>query len=442
MSAEITVHTEVVRQGSRPVAIRRRCLRIVVRRGPDKGKSSDHADDRIVLGTHPACQVVLGDPTVSRQHCEIALVPRGYLIRDLDSTNGVVFDGVRVGEITIDREVTLQLGDTQVALKPIDASVELPLATATRFGPLLGHSVAMRQVFDRLARLAPSELAVLITGESGTGKELAAQAIHEASPRRHGPLRIVDCGAIAHGLIESELFGHVKGAFTGADRTREGAFVAASGGTLFLDEIGELPLELQARLLGALERRVVVPVGSSTPVRVDVRILAATHRDLRRAVNVGTFREDLYFRIAGATVVMPPLRERPEDIPLYVDDYFEGEAQLDAPMLAQLQAQRWPGNVRELRNALARAAVLGAHDAAADVAVAPAAPTTSFPVRVDPGVPYKLAKAQLLEEFDRHYLDGVLAHHDRNITHAAHAAGLDRVHFLRMLDRLGLRPRR
>jgi DNA-binding NtrC family response regulator len=304
---------------------------------------------------------------------------------------------------------------------------------------LIGQSVAMRQVFERLARLATSDISVLITGESGTGKELAAQAIHEASPRRNGPLRIVDCGAISQGLIESELFGHVKGAFTGAERTREGAFVAASGGTLFLDEIGELPLDLQARLLGGLERRVIVPVGSNTPVPVDVRVLAATHRDLRRAVNQGTFREDLFFRLAGAIVVMPPLRERPEDIALYVDDFFEGNMAIDAQALARLQAQPWPGNVRELRNALERAAVLGPDEVTSNDA---ASPPLQIAATVDPRAEYKVAKALLLDQFDRRYLESLLEQHDRNITRAAKAAGLDRVHLLRLLDRAGLRPKR
>lgn len=278
MRSETTVHTQVVREGNCPVSIRRRRLRIAVRSGADKGKTSDHIEERIILGTHAACEVVLSDPTVSRQHCEIALVPKGYLIRDLDSTNGIFLDHVTVREITTDREVALRLGDTRVTLKPVDASVALPIAAETRFAPLLGQSVAMRQVFERLSRLAPSDISVLITGESGTGKELAAQAIHDASPRRNGPLRIVDCGAIPQGLIESELFGHVKGAFTGADRTRVGAFASASGGTLFLDEIGELPIDMQSRLLGALERRLVVPVGSTSAVHVDVRIIGSRRR--------------------------------------------------------------------------------------------------------------------------------------------------------------------
>jgi transcriptional regulator with PAS, ATPase and Fis domain len=352
-------HTQVLRDGGRPIAIRRAYLRVQVSHGPDKGTSGRYAGERVVIGTHPSCDVVLSDPTVSRQHCEIVLCHEGYRIRDLESTNGVYVDRVRIHEVTIERDAVLRLGGTKLVLKILDESVDLPVSGATRFGPLLGQSIAMRRVFSMLEQVAPSDMTVLITGESGTGKELAAQAIHEHSLRRDGPFRIVDCGAIPRGLIESELFGHVRGAFTGADQARRGAFADASGGTLFLDEIGELPLDMQPRLLGALERRRVIPVGASTPESFDVRVIAATNRDLRREVNRGSFREDLFFRLAVAVVDLPPLRERPEDIPLYVDEHFAGEAQLDADTLARLSAQRGPGNVRELHNALERAALVG-----------------------------------------------------------------------------------
>ena len=436
MAAEQTVHTQVVRDGDKPVAIRRKYLRVTVKAGPDKGKSWDSANERILVGTHSSCDVPLTDPTISRQHFEIVLVQRGYLVRDLESTNGVFLENVRGHELTIDRETTLRVGGSKILLKPIDATVDLPISVEPRFGPLLGHSVSMRRVFDTLGRLAPSELSVLITGESGTGKELAAQALHEASARRNGPFVIVDCGAIPEGLIESELFGHLRGAFTGADLKREGAFVAAAGGTVFLDEIGELPLEMQPRLLGALERRRVTPIGSSHSVDVDVRIVAATNRDLRKEVNRGTFREDLFFRLAGAIVTMPPLRERPEDIPLYVDDFFEGELGIDADTLQRLKTRPWPGNIRELRNVLSRAKLIGVDEVAQP---APPTPRATFSAGVDADVPYKVGKQLLIDEFDKRYLEQILKRHAGNYSRAARAAEVDRVHFLRMLDRFGLR---
>jgi DNA-binding NtrC family response regulator len=431
-----SIHTRVLREGTRVVGVRRRYLRISVKSGPQKGERVQLSGDRMLIGTHASCDLVLADSAVSRQHCEIELAARGYIVRDLDSTNGTWADRVRVHSIGFDESLQLRLGDTRLELKVLDEAVELPVAAKTSFGPLIGQSAAMRRVFAQLALLAPSETTVLITGESGTGKELAAQAIHEASPRAAGPFRVVDCGALAPTLIESELFGHVRGAFTGADRSRKGAFESAAGGTLFLDEIGELPLELQSRLLGALERRRVQPVGSTTSTELDVRIVAATNRNLRREVNRGTFREDLFFRLAVAVVKMPALRERPEDIPLYVDALFEGAIRLDPEMLARLQAQRWPGNVRELRNALERAAVLPDEPAVEDHGPTP------LSVTVDARVPYKTGKALLLESYDHAYIEDLLRRHANNITQSARAAGLDRVYFLRLLDRLGLRPKR
>jgi len=295
-------------------------------------------------------------------------------------------------------------------------------------------------VFALLARLAPTELTVLITGESGTGKELTARALHDASPRRGGPFIVVDGGAQTPTLIESALFGHERGAFTGADRARKGAFEAADGGTVFLDELGELPLELQARLLGAIERRQVTPLGSTRPRDIDVRVLAATNRDLRREINRGTFREDLYFRLAVGTVHLPPLRDRPEDVALYIHDFAAEQAELGQPItlgaeaVTRMSRHRWPGNVRELRNTLERAAALGELDL-------PTATTgDELRVVVDPAVPYKASKAELLEQFERAYVTALLAAHGGNITRAARAAELDRVYLLRLLDRFGLRP--
>jgi DNA-binding NtrC family response regulator len=434
-------HTLPVVQGDRVIGLRRHRLRVEVVAGPDKRLVRELVDDRVVIGTHPACAVALTDPTVSRQHVEIELAPGGWRIRDLDSTNGTSLGPVAIHDVTITAEATLRLGDSELRIRPLAATVDVPVPDRVGFGALRGTSVAMRRVFDLLARLAPTELTVLITGESGTGKELAARALHDASPRRDGPFVVVDGGAMSASLIESTLFGHERGAFTGADRARIGAFVAADGGTLFLDELGELPLELQPRLLGAIERRQVTPLGSTQPRGFDVRVVAATNRDLRREINRGTFREDLYFRLAKGTVHLPPLRERTEDIELYVRDFAAEQAELGAPValgadaIARLARHRWPGNVRELRNTLERAAALG------DQPVAAAA-TAAAEVRfaIEPETPYKVAKAALLDNFERAYVTELIAAHADNITRAARAAELDRVYLLRLLDRFGLRP--
>jgi transcriptional regulator with GAF, ATPase, and Fis domain len=444
-------HTKQLRDERGEPGLRRHPLRLTVLSGPDRKLAREFTGDRIVVGTHESCDLVLTDPTVSRQHLEISLVPRGYALHDLDSRNGTFIGDVRVGEVIVDREAKVRVGGTELRLQPLRSTVDLALPSVDRFGPLLGRSPAMRRVFEVLARVAPSDSTVLITGESGTGKEVTARAIHEASPRRHRPFIVVDCGGLPANLIESELYGHQRGAFTGATQARDGAFVAADGGTLFLDEVGELPLELQTRLLGALERRQVQPLGSSRPRPVDVRVLAATNRDLRKEVNRGAFRTDLYFRLAVVGVHMPPLRERVEDIPQYVEamlaEWSEGGSHvaIDAATLARLQEQPWTGNVRELRNTIERAVLLG--ELALPEGGPPAREGAPVPApasvqAVDPGVPFKVGKALLVEQYERSYVTALMQRWDQNITRATRAAEIDRVYLLRLLDKYGLRPRR
>jgi DNA-binding NtrC family response regulator len=311
------------------------------------------------------------------------------------------------------------------------------LFPTSRFGGLIGETGVMRALYSRLAMVAARDTTVLLEGESGTGKELAAQAIHEASSRRAGPFVVVDCGSIPRTLLEAELFGHERGAYTGATRARVGAFVLAEGGTVFLDEVGELDLDLQPRLLGALERREVKPIGAESPVPVNVRIVAATNRDLRREANRGAFREDLYYRLAVACVRMPPLRERISDVPLLVRSFLEQHARrdgayfpIDEHTLQRLMQRAWPGNVRELRNVVEQIVAFG-------IEQVPCAREADQQPRMD--TTFKVAKARLVEDFERGYLVSVLAQHEGNITAAANAADLDRVHFLRLLDRHGLR---
>jgi DNA-binding NtrC family response regulator len=312
-----------------------------------------------------------------------------------------------------------------------------PKNPTASFGRLVGHSQVMRDVIERLRTIAAHDATLLLEGESGTGKEIAAEAVHDAGTRRHKPFVVVDSGAIARPLLEAELFGHERGAYTGATQARVGALVRANGGTLFLDEIGELDLELQPRLLRLIERREVKPLGGSTPRRVDVRIIAATNRDLAREAARNAFRADLYYRLAVTRVRMPSLSERQEDIPLLcrqiaIELSERGMTALDDHQLAQMAHRRWPGNVRELKNAVERLATLGVESVDQiweRPSIAPGAAR----------VPFREAKARMLSTFERQYLVEVLEEHSGNITAAAHAARVDRVHFLRLMDKYGLR---
>jgi len=307
---------------------------------------------------------------------------------------------------------------------------------------LLGHSVAMRQLFGILERVAPSEATILIQGETGTGKEVTAEAIHSYSSRAEGSFIAIDCGAIAANLVESELFGHVKGAFTGAMTDRRGVFEEADGGTLFLDEIGELPLDLQPKLLRALETRTIRRVGSTQSNPIDVRVVAATNRDLAEEVNRGTFREDLYFRLAVVQVSLPPLRSRREDIPTIVKHFINRFAPNSPPpspaLLQSLSAQPWPGNVRELRNAVERALALAAPST--EVAT-DETPQTTPQEAMAPlfALPIKEAIEKWTSDFERQYLENALRHSGGSVSEAARQCGVNRRYVQRMMKRLGMK---
>ena len=304
-------------------------------------------------------------------------------------------------------------------------------------GTLVGVSTVMRATFALLLRAARSDVTVLLEGETGTGKEGAAEAIHQTSRRRDKPFVIVDCGAIPANLLESELFGHERGSFTGATGRRIGAFEEASGGTLFLDEIGELPTELQPKLLRALERKQFRRVGANLLQSADVRIVAATNRDLRSEATAGSFRPDLYFRLAVLRIVMPPLDQRREDIPVLVPRLLatlgaapEEAARLCAPdFIARLQATRWTGNVRELRNHLETCLALGQEAPVSGADARPAAGTET----------YAEARKRALDAFERSYLASLLARHGGKVAQAAEEAGVDRVHLYRLMRRHGVR---
>ena len=392
----------------------------------------------IVVGAGKDCDLILADPQVSRRHAELTLMPTGVRVRDHGSTNGTWWQGTRVTEVVVPMGSLVRFGSTNVRFLAGQGPT-VPPSTRTRFGGMVGQSLPMRELFAVLELAAPTDVTILLGGESGTGKELAARAIHDHSPRAGGPLVVVDCSAISETLIDSHLFGHVRGAFTGAERDRKGAFVEASGGTLFLDEIGELPLAVQGKLLRALEAQTVQPVGSDRTVTVDTRVVAATHRDLARQVEEKAFRFDLFYRLAVVHAILPALRERLDDLPMLIGNFYEGRGVPPGPIegdnLATLTAYAWPGNVRELRNALDRAWAMsggGAPFAKLRVWLGAGGAIDTGEV-VDTTLPFKEAKERWMEAFERRYLAGVFASHGGNISRAAAHADLSRRHMRELL---------
>jgi DNA-binding NtrC family response regulator len=417
-------------------------FRVTVLDGATAGRSWQSDKDRCTIGFHELNDVVLEDATVSRFHCEIRVDARRALVHDLGSRNGTILDGVTVDQATLKNGSLLRIGKLTLRFEVEDARVALPLSPRQSFGPLVGGSAPMRASFTLLERAAASDVTVLLEGETGTGKGEAAEAIHDASARREHRFIVVDCGAIPENLLESELFGHEKGAFTGADQKRVGAFEEAAEGTIFLDEIGELPLDLQPALLRVLENREIRRVGSNQYRPANVRVIAATNRDLRAEVNAGRFRPDLYFRLAVLRIPMPPLRERPEDIPAIVDKLLEAlrapegpAATLRAPaFLAGLQRAAWPGNIRELRNHLEQRLLFqDLHESPADAA------PPSLSIEVDAHRRYSEARRAVLDRFDATYLAALLREHQGKVSAAAAAAGMTRMNLYRLLKRCGLK---
>lgn len=308
-----------------------------------------------ILGRRHGCHLVLADKKVSATHCEFVATERGVRLRDLGSSNGTFVGSLRVVEALLDEQTTIRCGDTTLEFEP-GRPERLVVSKHEKFGPLVGGTTAMRALFERLRVVSPTTVSVLVQGETGTGKELVAQAIHEASDRAARPFVVIDCGAIAANLAESTLFGHERGAFTGAVSRSVSPFVQASGGTVFLDELGELPLDVQPKLLRVLAEQRVKSVGSAQYVPVNVRVVAATRRNLLEDINRGGFRDDLYFRIAQAPVVVPPLRERREDIVPLVKHMMDlaGKAasfkRITSEAIERIERHDWPGNVRELKN--------------------------------------------------------------------------------------------
>jgi DNA-binding NtrC family response regulator len=389
--------------------------------------------DPVVVGRDPGANVVLAaDPEVSMAHCELRAVADGILVRDLGSTNGTYVGAFRVREGIVRTPTAVTVGRTSLLVEP-SAEHRVDVGWSDGFGPMVGRSPRMRRVFGVLERIAPTPLSVLILGETGTGKELVAKAVHDASPRARQPFVVVDCGSIPPTLAESILFGHEKGAFTGADVRRKGALAEADGGTLFLDELGELPLELQPKLLRALSEKQVKRVGASAFEPIDVRVLAATRRDITTEMNAGRFRSDLYFRIAQVRIELPPLRERVGDIPQLVEDVCTkaGRREHAAAVVAWIQqnlaAHDWPGNVRELVNVASVAATLADTPGAIDDVLALTRDPSTDEARA-PITAFAEAKRQALIEFERSYFTALSEAAAGNVSEMARQSGMERHH--------------
>ena len=436
--------TTVVSIRERPVAVRIRHLTLEVVSGPDAGATAQLSRRELRIGTDPSNHLVLTDPEVSRFHCRLLAADHGYRAIDRGgSANGTRIGGVRIRDAFIPDGGKLEIGRTVISVRVGDDEHEIELSSEDGFGGVIGRSVAMRELFAVARRAAASNATVLILGETGTGKDLLARAIHDHSPRIGRPFVVFDCGAIAPTLVEAALFGHVKGAFTGAETDRPGFFEAAHGGTLFLDEIGELPLALQPKLLRALESGTVARVGGTEHFPVDVRFIAATNRDLREEVAAERFRSDLFYRLAVIPVEVPPLRDRSEDIPLLAAHFVRhllvrGDADVSwmwqhlDDAFGGLTKHRWPGNVRELRNVIERAAALAdPNELSKDGFSRLVAIRNSIAHNMHSRPPLAAAR----EQFDREYLREVLAAAQGDVTLAATNAQVHPKSFARLLRR-------
>jgi len=418
--------------------VRRLHVRVV--EGPDRDRAVEHHGDRMSVGTSPDNELTLTDPTVSHYHLELRCEDE-VVVRDLGSRNGTFVGDVRVREAVVPVGTRLRLGRTVLALLEAGIEPDAPRLPRPEIPGSVMASPAMQEVGRQILRLAESNVSVLVQGETGTGKELVARAIHEMGPRARGPFVVVDPGALPATLIASQLFGHERGAFTGAERRQEGAFELAQGGSIFLDEIGELPLSVQPALLGVLERRSFRRLGGKDDIQVDVRVISATHRDLRAEANQGVFRADLYFRLAVARIEIPPLRDRPEDIDALVEHFARevtgapGFLFSEATMSA-LRAHRWSGNVRELRNVVESALAMGSINLEG---LGPPAASARAPTVTGDVPPYRAARAEALAAFERSYLRKLIDATGGNASAAARAANMDRPYLLSLLRRHGLR---
>ena len=466
--------TQIAYLSGRPSTLHLRKCKVIreVPGGAPKEWVFDQAS--ISIGAMADNDIVVQDDTVSRYHCRIYQSDDHYLIVDNDSTNGTYVNRVRIKEAYLRPGCTITLGSTDVHFHTVDETYTVQPYASDSFGGIVGQSVRIREIFGILEKIAPTGVTVIIEGETGTGKEVVAQTIHQASKRSDKPFTVFDCGAVPDSLIESELFGHEKGSFTGAIMSRQGLFEMAQGGTIFLDELGELNIDLQPKLLRVLEQREVRRVGSNKPVKVDVRVIAATNRNLEDEVKAGRFREDLFYRLSVVRIILPPLRERKEDIPLLIKHFLRtarynkddhGEQKIKGMTRDSMDAlvnYRWPGNVRELVNVVERACsfadedVIRLHDLPEHISgirtvhqrLDPNATTEDIvlsmleegppPVPPETSKGFKEAKEKWVSSFEKDYVAALLKKNNYNISHAAKEADIDRKYFRKLMQKYEL----
>jgi DNA-binding NtrC family response regulator len=435
---------ETIQAGASPNLADKCEITIVVLSGSRRGHKIA-LRGKVCVGKADDNDVVLSDETVSRHHCEIGRTPQGVRVRDLSSTNGTFVENARIAEAFAPVGSIVSVGDVRMALRPNVDVLDIEPFVETEFEGAIAHSVEMRRIFRVLDSVAKTDATVLLQGETGTGKEVLARAVARRSARPE-PFVVVDCGAVTHALISSELFGHEHGAFTGAVAQRKGAFEIARGGTIFLDEVGELPLDVQPALLRVLESREFRRVGGNQTLRADVRVIAATSRDLEREISGGKFREDLYFRLAVIPIRIPPLRARREDIPALVRHILSRTTGTN-PLVPSEQTMTWflqhdwPGNIRELRNLLERGAFLSSAMGCSELRL-PALPRSgddSAVLHFTLTETYRDARARVEEDFEARYVAWLLASHQGNLSAAARAVHMDRKHLHVLARKHGLR---
>jgi len=421
----------VVRDAAgRARALSRPAYLLKVLRGPNARQQKRLCLERAVIGSGEGAHFQLTDPTVSAMHCELLVDETGIRVRDLGAKNGVLVDGRRSRETWLQPVDELTVGGSVIRFQVLDEAEEEVLDAETSMGRLWGRSIRMRQLFADLRRAARSDANLLLLGETGTGKELAAEAVVAESARARMPLVILDCAGLQSSLAESALFGHEKGAFTGAVASQPGIFERARDGTVFLDEVGELPLDLQPKLLGALERRSIQRLGGRAPIALQARVIAATRRDLAVDVNRGVFRADLYYRLSGLEIRLPPLRDHAEDIPELIARCLKelpGSPRLTPDVLHRLGGGDYPGNVRQLLHAVEGAA-LGLESA----------PAPSRQATIDLTLPFRIQKDRFVASFERDYLMTLMEATQGKISEAARTSGISRVHLYQLLRKAGL----
>lgn len=470
--------TKIAYVDGRPQTLHLRKANLVLHPGTDRQRELSFDQTVITIGSLDDNDIVLDDDTVSRHHCKIVQEDSDYVAVDLGSTNGTFINGVRIREAFLAPGQIVGVGNAQIRFQPVDEQIPVRPSASETFGRIVGRSVEMREIFGILEKIAPTSATVVVEGETGTGKEVVARTIHEMSKRADESFIVFDCGAVPESLIESELFGHEKGSFTGAIMTRKGLFEMAQGGTIFLDELGELSLELQPKLLRVLEQREVRRVGSNKAIPVNVRVIAATNRKLEDEVSEGRFREDLFYRLSVVRLQLPALRERSEDIPLLVRHFLHTQdfnrddedelrvTSIEATALDAMSDYPWPGNVRELLNVVERACSFTDEstitpddlpDYVLESASAGRAPgeqsSTTHPdeesgeFAVPPpefvvpdkaalaDMPFKTAKDEWISSFERDYIFDLLRRHRGNISQAAREADIDRKYFRKLMDK-------